>query len=442
MTIPFLVKKWLIRSGLARFLPVTRRLAPGGSDFLQYYSDRILSAPIEELLDPATFPEVPGFDVIDLNQASPRFDSPVTGGRVQADRSGMTHPRGLPALRDAIASAYRDRDGRAYDSATEIVVTHGATGAYAATLDAIINPGDRVVLFAPTSPMFALGAQSRRAQIRWVPTGVDENGRATIDLIAMEKAIRGAKLIVLSEPLVPTGAMLTAEQRDRLARAACRSDALVYVDESFSRYRYEDAQPSLVTLPGMRGRTIVAGSLSQGDGLASTRVGWLAGPEPIIRACTLTVSLSAPYIPAICQQIALRAVQADEDLFGPVLEEFRAKRRYTMERLRAMGLAPAMPAGGYFCWLPVTSLGMDGRTFAERLLKEQRVLVGPGVAFGPGGDGHVRLSFAAEDGRLREGLARLGKFITSLRPTPSEAEAPVAEAPLPVEDRPPSFSRV
>ncbi len=449
MPLPFLLKKLLVRTRVAKFLPAADRLTGGGADFLRYYSDRVLAAPVEELLDPATFPQPPGPEVMDLNLAAPRFDSPVTGGRVTADRAGHPPAWGLPALREAVADAYRRRDGRAVDARAEVLVTHGAAGAFAAALDAFVNPGGKVVLFDPCSPLLALGAKSRRARVRWVPSA-NEGGRLRFDPDALSRALRGATLLALADPGNPTGAALADEDLERLAWAANRSDVLVYLDESFGRFRYDGRPCPLATMPGAERRTLSAGSLTAGYGLGSLRVGWLTGPRHLVRACALTANLSAPYVPTLCQQAALRAVQADEELFGPVLEEFRDRRRYAADRLAAMGLAPPMPAGGFFFWVPVSPLGLDGRAFAERLLREQRVLVGPGCAFGPGGAGFVRISFAAEDGRLREGLKRLAAFVAGLRGgsvpqatvSAPERGGQTEVAPAAAKDeRPPSFSR-
>jgi aspartate/methionine/tyrosine aminotransferase len=445
--LPFLLTKCLARSGIARHLPVADRLTDGGGGFVKYYSDRVLGAPVEELLDPATLPRSPGPEVMDLNLAAPQFDSPVTAGRVSADRIGNPPAWGLPALREAIADTYRRRDGRAVDPGEEVLVTHGATGAFAAVLDAFVNPGNKVVLFDPAPPVFALGARSRRARVRWVHSHTD-GGRLRFDLDALSKAMRGATLVALCEPGNPTGAMIDDEDLERVAWAANRSDVLIYLDESFARFRYDRRPCPLATMPGADRRTLSAGSLTAGYGLGSLRVGWLTGPRHLVRACALTASLAAPYVPTLCQQVALRAVQTDDELFGPVLEEFRARRRYASAKLSAMGLGPSVPAGGFFFWVPVAPLGLDGRTFAERLLREQRVLVGPGCAFGPGAAGYVRVSFAAEDGRLREGLKRLAAFVAGLKgqlvvqtervPVPEgEEKKETAKA----DERPPSFSR-
>jgi aspartate/methionine/tyrosine aminotransferase len=198
----------------------------------------------------------------------------------------------------------------------------------------------------------------------------------------------------------------------------------------------------------MSDRLIAAGSMTAGYALGSLRVGWLTGHPQLVRPCALNALLSAPFVPTACQQAAARAVQAEEDLFAPTLAEFASKRQYTVDRLKRMGLDPAWPAAGFFCWVPVAQLGVSGRDFAERLLREQRVLVGPGLAFGPSGKDYVRVSFAVEDGRLREGLSRLERFVETLRGKPMVEEGkvtmPADEVAVPsaVEERMPAFSRV
>jgi aspartate/methionine/tyrosine aminotransferase len=182
------------------------------------------------------------------------------------------------------------------------------------------------------------------------------------------------------------------------------------------------------------------GSVSQSHGLRSIRVGWLTGPRHLVKACALTAALSGPYVPAVCQRAAVRVLEAGDDAFGRVREQFRDRGRYVLDRLRGMGLEPSSPAGGFFVWVPVSPPGPDGRTFADGLLKEHGVRVGPGSVFGPSGGGHVRISFAAEDGRLREGLSRLAKYVATLRGEPAEQAA--ADEPEPVGERSPSFSRV
>ncbi|HMF12814.1 MAG TPA: pyridoxal phosphate-dependent aminotransferase, partial [Gemmataceae bacterium] len=182
-------------------------------------------------------------------------------------------------------------------------------------------------------------------------------------------------------------------------------------DEVFERYQYEEDVASLGTLPRAGKRTLTIGSVSKGHALASARIGWLAGHRHLVRPCLLTSTLQASVPPALCQLVALAALRQDPDAFQPIWNNFESRRRYAFERLRGMGLKPVWPAGGFFLWVPTWELGFDGRTFADRLAREKKVLVTPGKPFGPCGTGYVRISYAAEDGRLREGLMRLAEFL-------------------------------
>lgn len=447
MALPFWLTKLLIRTGIARFTPRAKRLTDGGTQFLRYYSDRVLAAPVEELLDPAYVPDPPGPDVFDLNSPAPRAASGVSLGRFTADRQGNPPPHGLNELREAVAARSARLGGRTLNPETEVLVTHGASGAYAAILDAFVNPGDRVVLFDPCSPLFSLGAKSRRATVRWVPTWA-EDGRCRYVAAGFEKAMRGAKLLVLSDPANPTGCCLADDDLDHIAWIAAAYDVLIYVDESFSRFRFGSATRSPSTLPGADRRILTAGSVTQEFGLGSLRVGWLAGPRHLVRACGLTASLSAPYVPVVCQQAAARAITEPDDGFITTLDRLRGKHDLVFERVREMGLEPNRPSGGLFVWVPVAGLGIDGRAFAERLFREERVQVGPGSPFGPSGTGYIRVSVAGDEGRLLAGLARMAALVQRLRnpggtPTPvpeSEPTKPVPENPA--ETPRPTFSRV
>ncbi len=428
MARPFWFTKFLVQSGLARLLPFARRLADGGTEYLHYYSDRVLAAPFEEMRDHACFATA-GSDAIDLNLPAPRFESSVSLSRITADRRGNPSPSGLPELRRAVADRMLRTEGRLVDPERDVFITHGATGAFAAALDAFINPGDGVVLFDPCSPLFSLGARSRRANVRYVRT-TTEAGHCCFAQRDFEKAMKRAKLLVLANPANPTGACFNAEDLERIARVAAKRDVLVYADESFphldARARFPDS------IPGFH--LLTAGSMSQGWGLSSLRVGWLTGPRHLVKACALTANLQAPYVPTVCQQVAARTLETE-----PQMEAIREKLRYAVDRLRVLGFTVETPAGGYFLWVNVRSSGLSGRSFAEKLLKEQGVWVGAGCAFGPSGTDYVRISVAADDGRLNEGLARIANFVRGSRGEPAQVES--AETPAINDWTAPAFSR-
>lgn len=420
MATPFFVRRLLARAG-GRYLPEPRPSAHPG--VLRRASDRLLAAPVAAFADPLAGPSNDPA-VLDLNPAFPVSESPVTGVRVAADRSGPPHPLGLPALREAVAESAGgpDPDGG-------VLVTPGATGAFHAVLDAFVNPGRPVVLLAPCSPLFATAAAARRARVRWVPTRV-EGDRLRLDFDALSRAVRGAALVAIADPGNPLGFRLADEDADRLRWAAERSDVLLYVDETFRRFRGDAPGRRLGDLAPAR--TLAAGSLSAGDSLGSVRVGWLTGPPPLVQACGLVQATTTPFVPTVCQEVAWRTLMADRS--DGRAEAITARRQDTAERLSELGLPASDPTDGYFLWADVSRHAASGRAFAENLLAVEGVRVGPGDRYGPGGERFVRLSAAADDGRLREGLARLARFVGHQPARPVPAERPAVA-------RTPAFSR-
>jgi aspartate/methionine/tyrosine aminotransferase len=426
VTIPLILTKLLIRTGIARHLPAVQRLTDGGASVLHYYSDQVLAAPLGELRKLAAFQELNGPDAIDLALAAPRFDLVPSGStKLPADRRGWPPAWGLPELREVIAEQVRAAHDLAVCPSDEVLVTPGAAGAFSLALDTFINRGDRVVLLDPTSPLYALGIRHRRARIRWIPTWMD-NGRTRFSVGNLAKALAGARMIVVNSPGNPSGGVLAAEDLEQIAWWAQRKDVLIYSDDVFDRYHYDVPPPHLGTFTKARRRTLTVGSLSKGHALASLRVGWLAGYRHLVRPCALTAVLRSPFVPTLCQQVALTALRQGEEAFHNIHAGFQSRRQYIFERLRAIGLEPRWPAGAFFFWVPIRSLGLDGQAFARQLLWDKRVLVSPGELFGPSGSGYVRLSYATEDGRLREGLSRLADFVQGLRASHGQESRPAA----------------
>jgi aspartate/methionine/tyrosine aminotransferase len=433
------VRKLLIRTGLARWLPQHRHLSDGAAAFLHYYSARVLAAPLDELLDDALFPHASG-DLLDLANSTPRFDLVPSGStKLPAERRGYPPPTGTPELRSALASHFLQAYDWQINPNDEVLVTHGATGAFSTALDTFVNPGDGVVLFDPTSPLFSLGLKHRRARLRWVPTWVEE-GRTRFHLEPFARAMRHAKMVVLCDPGNPAGGVFAPEDLEQIAWWAERNDVLLYIDESYARFQYDGEPTRVMNFPGAGKRTLVAGGLSKGYGLAAARVGWLAGHRHLIRPAAVTASLTAPFVSVLGQQIAWQALQTTAEMLAPIKAEFANKRQYTHERLTQMGLAHARPAGGFTFWIPVRPLGLTGRQCAEQLLRTHKVVVGAGEPFGPSGASFIRLSYATEEGRLRQGLARLAEFVQEALRSADEGPSPEALPPLPPADRRPVSS--
>jgi aspartate/methionine/tyrosine aminotransferase len=420
---PFLLAKLLARTGVARLLPSVREWTNGGGAFVHYYSDQVLAAPHVDLGEAGKFLDRHGPDIIDLSQSAPSFDLvPSASTKLPADRRGWPPAAGLPELRQAVANKLQADQQLAVNPADEVLITAGGAGGWNVALDTFVNRGGRVVLFDPTSPLYPFTLRQRRARIRWLPTTMEE-GRLRFPLDALAKAMRWATMIVVTSPANPTGGCIGTEDLHQIAWWADRHDVLIVNDDAFERYRYEGSAPSIATLPKAQRRTLTLGSVSKGHALASTRVGWLAGHRHLVRPCLLSAALHTPFVPTVCQQIALAALRQGDEVFGPFKKELESRRRYAFERLQALGLKPVWPAGGFFLWMPIEggwgvgpgAWGANGQAFAEHLYQARRVLLWPGCFFGPSGQGYVRLSFAGDDGRLREGLARLADFLRELK---------------------------
>ncbi|MFN4259663.1 MAG: pyridoxal phosphate-dependent aminotransferase [Gemmataceae bacterium] len=421
MAIPFFLTKLLVRTRLARLFPQARRLAAGGTAYLHYYADRVLAAPHEELAAAAPYWREHGPEVIDLTQGTPRFDIlPSTTTKLPSDRRGYPPAWGLPELRGAVADWLRAEQGLSVSPQDEVLITAGAAGAFATAIATFVNAGDRVALFDPASPLHIAVLKQQRARIHWIPTWM-EDGYTRFRLEHLVKALGRVKLLILTAPNNPTGGVVRNEDLEALAWWAERRDVLLISDDVFHHYWYDGLRHGLATFPKAGARTVTIGSLSKSHALTAARVGWLAGHRHLVRPCALTNLLQAGLVPTLCQQIALNALRhADQSLAAP-RADWASQRRYVFERVRTAGLEPAWPSGGLFLWLPVHHLGLTGRAFAERLAHAQRVLVWPGEFFGPSGAGHVRLSYVAEEGRLREGVARLSAFcreLSGLSPAP------------------------
>jgi aspartate/methionine/tyrosine aminotransferase len=414
VTIPLFFSRLLVQSGVGRFLPSLHRRSAGAGAFLRHWSDRMLSAPGSEL-GQALGLEAPPPDVIDLALGAPRFDLvPSATTWLPPERRGTPSAWGLPELRQAVADRLGCDSGLAIDPDREVLITLGVAGAFNLVLDAFVNAGDRVVLFDPTSPLYRWSLQQRRIHARWLPTWM-EDGRTRFDPEMLTTLMRGSRLIVLTSPANPTGGVLSAEDLERIAWWAGRRDVLIFNDTSFERYCYDGPAPRMLGQPRTANRLLTAGSVSKGHALAAARTGWLVGHRHLIRPCAVTAALQAALVPTLSQQVALAALRQEDVSFAVIRDEFDGRRRYACERLQSLGLTPVWPTGAFFIWLPVAELGLNGRAFATHLVRHQRVLVWPGDLFGPSGKDYVRLSYAIEEGRFREGLARLAEGVRDLR---------------------------
>ncbi len=359
-------------------------------------------------------------DVISLGVGEPDFDTPrhITEAGVESLREGRTHytsNHGTLELRRALADHLERRFGVAYDPARELLITVGASEAVDLALRATCDPGDEVILHEPSYVAYVPAIVFAGGTAVHVATRFEDD--FALDPAAVEAAITPrTKALFLGYPCNPTGAVLTPEIQDELARIAVRHDLLVYSDEIYDRLAYGSyTHRAFSSLAGMRDRTILMGGFSKAYAMTGWRVGWLAAPAGILEGIVKVHQYGIMSAPTVAQDAALVALVDGEPDVQRMLAEYDRRRRLIVDGFNALGLETFEPRGAFYAFPRITSTGLDSETFAERLLAEERVAVVPGGAFGPSGEGHVRACYATSYEKLEEALRRIGRFVDHCR---------------------------
>jgi aminotransferase len=220
------------------------------------------------------------------------------------------------------------------------------------------------------------------------------------------------KALFLGYPCNPTGAVLDDAIQDELALIAREHDLLVYSDEIYDRLAYGTYRHrAFSSLPGMRDRTVLMGGFSKAYAMTGWRVGWMCAPAPILEGIVKVHQYGIMSAPTIAQDAALVALQDGEPAVQAMVAEYDTRRRLLVDELNRIGLATFEPRGAFYAFPRITSTGLTSDEFAERLLREEQVAVVPGSAFGPSGEGHVRMCYATAYDQLEEAIARIGRFV-------------------------------
>jgi len=278
-------------------------------------------------------------------------------------------------------------------------------------LRATCDPGDEVVLHEPSYVAYVPAITFAHGVVRLVSTRMEED--FALDPAAVEAAITPrTKALFLGYPCNPTGAVLPADVQDELARIAVRHDLLVYSDEIYDRLAYGTYRHrAMSALPGMRDRTILLGGFSKAYAMTGWRIGWLCAPAYLLEGIVKVHQYGIMSAATSAQDAALEAIRSGEPDVRRMVGEYDRRRRLLVDGLNAMGLRTFEPRGAFYAFPLVGSTGLSSEEFAERLLLEERVAVVPGGAFGPSGEGHVRMCYATAFEQLEEALRRIGRFV-------------------------------
>jgi len=359
-------------------------------------------------------------DVISLGVGEPDFTTPpqIIEEGVRALRAGRTHYTsnyGTIELRRALSTHLERMYGVAYSPDNEICITVGASEAVAATMAALVDPGDEVILHEPSYVAYLPSIIFNGGVPVFVSTSAET--AFALEPAAVEAAITPrTKVLFLGYPCNPTGAVLSEEKLRALADIARRHDLLVVSDEIYDRLVYGGHRHiPISSLPGMRERTVLMGGFSKAYAMTGWRVGYVCAPADLLEGIVKVHQYEIMSAPTIAQDAAVVALQAAEQDVQRMTAEYDRRRKMFVAGLNEIGLPTPEPLGAFYAFPSIRSTGLTSEQFSERLLFDHKVAVIPGSAFGPSGEGHVRATLATSYEDLEEALVRIRRFVEPLR---------------------------
>jgi aminotransferase len=356
-------------------------------------------------------------DVISLGIGEPDFTTPrpILDAGVRSLQAGETHytsNSGKMEVRQAVADNLKKLYGVSYDPANEIILTVGVSEALYLTFTAILDPGDEVII--PT-PCF-VSYQAEVILAGGVPVEIAScmEDNFQLDPNEVQKAITPrTKAIFVGYPSNPTGAVATRETLNRVAQIAIEHNLLIVSDEIYDRLVYDFDHICVPSLgEEIKKRTVLLGGLSKAYAMTGWRIGYACGPADIIKGLVRIHQYTIMSAPTTAQDAALEALTNGEKYVQEMVAEYDRRRRLIVNGLNKLGLTTFEPRGAFYAFPQIKASGMDDEAFAEALLKEEHVAVVPGNAFGVGGEGFVRCSYATAFEKIEEALRRMEKFMS------------------------------
>ena len=357
-------------------------------------------------------------DANSLGVGEPDFDTPwhVRDEGIRALTRGKTFytsNAGLPELRREIAAFTERRIGVSYDPMKEIVITVGGSEAIDIALRAIINPGDEVLYAEPCFvsylPCIAM------ADGIPVPLPLKEENQFRLTREELEAAITPkTKALMISFPNNPTGAVMRREDLEALVPVIIEHDLVVISDEIYADLTYGEEHVSIASLPGMKERTIVVNGFSKAFAMTGWRLGYALANRVIMQQMIKIHQFAIMCARTVSQYAAVEALRNGDEDVKMMRTSYDQRRKFLMHEFERMGIPCFEPQGAFYIFPNISKFGLSSEEFATRLLKEEKVAIVPGSAFGECGEGFLRVSYAYSLKQLKEALGRIEKFISRL----------------------------
>lgn len=359
-------------------------------------------------------------DAISLGVGEPDFATPwaIREAGIYSLEKSQTHytaNAGLLELREEICNYNSRKYNVEYDPKTEVLVTVGGSEAIDAMIRCVVNPGDEVLIVEPSFVCY----KPLTIMAGGVPVTIETKEEDDFRLLPQqlkEKITDKTKLLILPFPNNPTGGVMSKTDLEAIAEVLKGTDVLVLSDEIYGELRYgEEKHTPFSAIEGMRERTVVVNGFSKAFAMTGWRLGYALGPEKLIKLMTKVHQFGIMSAPTTAQYAAIEALKNCDDDVEEMRQEYNYRRRYMVDGFRALGLSCFEPLGAFYVFPCIKSTGMTSQEFCETLLREEKVALVPGTAFGESGEGYVRCSYAYSIESIQEALKRVEKFVNKYR---------------------------
>ena len=358
-------------------------------------------------------------DVISLTVGQPDFQTPwhireVGIETLEKGGSYYTSNSGLFTLREEISKYLNRRFNLSYDPKDEIIVTIGGSEAIAVSLRALIDPGDEVII---TSPCFVC-YEPDVIMAGGVPVilNTEEKDKFKLTPEKLESAItEKTKLLILPFPNNPTGAVMTRQELEAVAKVIIKHNLVVLSDEIYAELTYGFKHTSIAEINGMRERTVLVNGLSKSYAMTGWRIGYVCAPKELERQILKLHQFEIMCAPTVSQYAATEAVKNGDDDIEYMKAEYNRRRNFIVKGLRDIGLSCFEPEGAFYVFPCISGFGLTSEDFCEKLLFEGKVAIVPGTAFGECGEGFARISYAYSVEHIEASLEKMDKYLRKLR---------------------------
>lgn len=359
-----------------------------------------------------------GDDVVALTVGQPDFVTPwhIREAAIDSLEKGKTYytsNAGMPELRSEISRYMKRKFSLDYHS-DEIIVTVGGSEAIDIAIRTLVNPGDEVILPTPSFVCYEPIAKMCGAKVVTIETKLENNFKLTKE--ELKSAITDkTKLLILPFPNNPTGAILTKEELEELAEVLRDTSIAVLSDEIYAELTYGRNHVSIASIDGMHERTVIASGFSKAYAMTGWRLGYLCAPAPFAKQMLKLHQFAIMCSPTASQFAATEAMKNGDEDIEYMRGEYNRRRLFILEGLRKIGIECFEPEGAFYIYPNIGKFGLSSEEFCERLLYEHKCAIVPGTAFGDGGEGFARISYAYSVKHIAQALKRIEEFVNKLK---------------------------